>query len=251
MANTDLSPANGVQGTSYLYDFGTSPNTRVAVSQKIRLKAPAYGSPERQKHQMGVVSSFAPTQSRTIDAVRGIGFGDQIAELVPGVTDPETASFERALLYLSNLWQATGYAAGTSGPVRSLRHHKWPFDIEQQMVFSTLVDGDLGVPNVGVNNPTGTFTGGVGQIEFPEVTPDVAGNPSTRGHSALITLYEACWFSGWSATFSQDAGMIMESGDITISDVYDFSSIYGEFLATGNDPSIGQLGSVRYQATFP
>jgi len=105
MPNQDRNPANGVQGTSYLYNQGTSPNTRVAVSQKVRLKAPVFGSTSA-KHQMGVVSSFNPSISRTIDAVRGIGFGDQIAELVPGVTDPETGSFERALLYLNNLWQA-------------------------------------------------------------------------------------------------------------------------------------------------
>jgi hypothetical protein len=250
MPNKDNSPANDVQGDSYLYDFGTTPNTRVAVSQKVRLKAPVYGSPDKAVFQMGVVSSFAPSQSRTIDAVRGIGFGDQIAELVPGVTDPETASFERAMLYLNNLWQATGYAAGVDGPVRSLRHHRWPFDIEQQLTFSTLVDQDLGVPNEGAANPKGTFRGGLQRSEFPAATTDDAGNHTTKGHSALITYYEACWFSSWSATFSQDAGMIMESGDVTISDVYDFSSIYGEFLATGNDPSIGQLGSVRFQ-TFP
>ena len=249
--NQDKNPANGVQGSSYLYDFGTSPNTRVAVSQKVRLKAPVFGSSDA-KHQMGVVSSFNPSQSRTIDAVRGIGFGDQIAELVPGVTDPETGSFERALLYLNNLWQATGYAGGVDGPVRSLRHHRWPFDIEQQIVFSTLVDGDLGVDNVGTQRAVGTFTGGNARVEYPPgTTTDGEGNfAGSAGHSALITLYEACWFNSWSATFSQDAGMIMESGDVTISDVHDFSSVYGEFLSTGNDPSIGQLGSVRYEGTF-
>lgn len=247
MPNQDNSPANGVQGTSYVYDFGTSPNTRVAVSQKVRLKAPAYGSATQQRHQMGVVSSFAPSQSRTVDAVRGIGFGDQIAELVPGVTDPETASFERAMLYLSNLWQATGYAAGVDGPVRSLRHHRWPFDVEEQLTFSTLVDADLGAANVGVDNPKGSFTGGITQVAYPQTTQDGAGIPAQNaGHSARITMYEACWFTSHSTTYSQDSGMIMESGDVTISDVYDYSSIYGEFLATGNDPTIGQLGSVRY-----
>jgi hypothetical protein len=60
-------------------------------------------------------------------------------------------------------------------------------------------------------------------------------------------LFEACWFNGWSLNnIERDSGMLMESGDITISDVHDFSSEYGEFLATGNDPTIGQLGSVRY-----
>ena len=68
---------------------------------------------------MGVLSSFTPNESRTIDTLRGIGFGDQVAELVPSVTEAMTAGFERALLYLSNLWQATGYAGGVSSPVRS------------------------------------------------------------------------------------------------------------------------------------
>ena len=40
--------------------------------------------------------------------------------------------------------------------------------------------------------------------------------------------------------------MIMETGGVMISDVHDFASVYGEFLATGNDPTIGQLGSVRF-----
>ena len=134
MANQDNNPQGGVGGTSYLYDYGTSPNTRTAVSQKVRLLTPHYGN-NQALHQMGVVSSFNPTQSRTIDNIRGIGFGDQIAELVPSVTEPTTGSFERALLYLCNLWQAAGYAGGVDGPVRSLAHHRWPFDMEQQLVF--------------------------------------------------------------------------------------------------------------------
>lgn len=248
--NQDMNPSYGAQGSSYLYDYGTSPNTKVAVSQKVRLKAPVFGD-NTAKHQMGVVSSFNPSQSRTIDAVRGIGFGDTIAELVPGVTDPETGSFERALLYLGNLWQATGYAAGVDGPVRSLRHHRWPFDVEQQLVFSTLADGDLGVANTGTERTVGTFTGGNARIEYSQATTDGASHfGSGAGHSALITMYETCWFNSWSTTYSQDSGMIMESGDITITDTHDYSSMYGEFLSTGNDPSIGQLGSIRYNSIF-
>lgn len=252
MANLDNNPQNGVGGTSYLYDYGTSPNTRTAVSQKVRLLTPHYGN-NQALHQMGVVSSFNPTQSRTIDNIRGIGFGDQIAELVPGVTEPTTGSFERALLYLCNLWQAAGYAGGVDGPVRSLAHHRWPFDMEQQLVFSTLADVDLGVPNKGMAGTAGQFNGGVKQVTYPQVTNNAAtaggagGQPgSNRGHSAIITIYEACWFNSWSTTFSKDSGLIMESGDITVSDVHDFASVYGEFLATGNDPTIGQLGSIRF-----
>ena len=253
MANTknqDVNPANGLQGTSYLYDYGTSPNTRTAVSQKIRVLTPTYGE-QTAASQMGVLSSFAPSISRTVDELRGIGFGDQVAELVPSITAAPTASFERALLYLSNLWQATGYAGGVDGPVRSLSHHKWPFDIEQQLVFSSLADVDMGgaVDNTQAadGHPAGTFEGGVADIKYPLTTKDASSIPGGgQSHTAIITMYEACWFTSWSATFSRDAGMIMESGDVMISDIHDFASMYGEFLATGNDPTLGQLGSIRY-----
>lgn len=243
MANTDLNPQNGVQGTSYLYNFGTSPNTRTAVSQKVRILAPAYGS-QAALFQVGVLSTFSPTESRTIDQVRGIGFGDVVHELVPSVTEAMTASTERALLYLSNLWQSTGYAAGVDGPVRSLRHHKWPFDVEQQLVFSTLADRDLDAANVGFNGTSGAANGGVKAIEYPTVT-ELSGI-SEGGHTAIITMYETCWWQDWNTSFAKDAGMIMESGTMIITDVHDFSSIYGEFLATGNDPTLGQLGSIRF-----
>lgn len=250
--NQDLSPANGLQGNSYLYDFGTSPNTRAAVSQKVRLLAPAYGSGTQSLYQMGVVSSFGPSQSRSADPIRGIGFGDMIAELVPSVTEPVSGSLERALLYLANLWQATGYAGGVDGPVRSLAHHRWPFDIEHQLVFSSLADRDLGFANEGATGATRGFGQGVQRIAYPGNPPVAAptsggsGYGANPGHSAVITMYEACWFTSWSATYTQDAGQIMESGDVTVSDVHDFSSLYGEFLPTGNDPTNGQLGSIRY-----
>lgn len=251
--NRDLAAANSQQGSSYIYDQGTSPNTRVAVSQKVRLLAPQYGGTGRQLNQMGVVSSFNPSQSRNADPVRGIGNGDMIAEIVPSVTEPTSGSIERALLYMANLWQASGYAAGISGPVRSLSHHRWPFDIEHQLVFSSLADMDLNAANVGVNGAQAGFGGGVQQVRYPSVPGGVTGPtspavdyPTVQGHSAVITMYEACWWTSWSATYSQDQGQIMESGDVTVSDVHDFSSIYGEFLPTGLDPTVGQLGSIRF-----
>ena len=140
---------------------------------------------------MGVLYNFNPTQNRTIEEVRGVGFGDIVAELVPGNTEHMTASTERALLYLSNIWQSTGYAAGVDGPVRSLRHHRWPFDVEEQMVFSTIADADLDAAGSGFSGSSGAFNGGVKAIEFPTVT-EISG-VSGGGHTALITMYEACW----------------------------------------------------------
>jgi len=241
----DNTPANGRGGSSYIYKLGTSPNTRVAVSQKVRILAPSYGD-DTALFQIGLITNFNPSENRTIDPVRGIGFGDQVAELVPGVTAPREASVDRALMYLSSLWQATGYAAGVDGPVRSLRHHRWPFDVEHQLVFSTLADSDLLAAGTGYAAASGSFDGGVKAVTYPQVTSP--GGTTTGGHTVIVTLYEACWWNQWSATISADQAMITESGSMTITDVHDFSSIYGEFLPTGLDPTIGQLGSSRFTA---
>ena len=258
MANQDRTPQNGAQGSSYLYDYGTSANTRVAVSQKVRILAPVFGAAAPALYHMGVVSSFNPTQSKTVEEVRGIGFGDIIAELVPSITAAQTASIERALLYLSNIFQAVGYAGGIDGPVRSLAHHRWPFDIEMQVVFSTLADMDLGVPNQGTSAPVGPGTSGFGQgaasIRYPNLAtgqPNTGPYPATGtlGHTAIITMYEACWLTSAGVSgFSKDSGQIMETGECMVSDVHDFASVYGEFLPSGNDPSAGQLGSIRFGA---
>jgi len=245
MANQDLNPQGGVQGTSYIYDFGTTPNTRTAVSQKVRLLTPTYGSTAGLS-QIGVVGSFNPTHSRDVTEVRGIGFGDKVAELVPSVSAVITASFERAMLYLSDMFAATGYGSGLHGPVRALSHHRWPFDIEQQLVFSSLADWDLGEANRGVSGTPGSWDGGVKAIEFPQTVFDNNNNYQTRGHTAIITIYEACWFNDYNFTLSKDEGQIMESGGVTVSDVHDLGSSYGEFMATGNDPTISQTGSIRF-----
>jgi len=254
MANLDRTPQNGTQGSSYLYDFGTSPNTRTAVSQKVRILAPVFGAETKALYQMGVVSNFTPNAStRAAEEVRGIGFGDMIAELVPTVTAAHTATIERALLYLSNICQAVGYAAGVDGPVRTLAHHRWPFDVEHQLVFSSLADQDLGAANAGTSLPAGGgFGQGVKPVRYPVVAngqPVPPGTPlaAPLGHSAIITMYEACWMTSWTyGAATKDAGQMAETAEITISDVHDFASTYGEFLPTGNDPTSGQLGSIRF-----
>lgn len=132
--------------------------------------------------------------------------------------------------------------------------HRWPFDTEMQLAISQLADYDLGVANQGLKGTPGQFNGGVRSIAYPQVTPnqgqaagsDTVSPGTNRGVTAIITMYEACWFQDWSATISRDQSMIMESGSAMVSDVHDFASVYGEFLATGNDPTIGQLGSIRF-----
>lgn len=253
-ANTD-SIANpesrGRQGSSSIFNQGMSPQTRVAISQKIRLFTPSYASRGKGVlSQIGVVSSWNPSESRQVDEVRGIGFGDQIAELVPSVTQAMQVQIERAMLYQSNLWQATGYASGMEGPVRSLRHHKWPFDCMKQTVFSTLADWDRAGNNVnkGLSGSKGSsFDGGVEIARYPAVTKDSDTNPEDdAGLSAIIDFYEACWWNQWSQQISKDQGQIMESGTAIVTDVHDFSTTYGEFLATGNDPTLNQTGSIRF-----
>lgn len=245
MANTDKNPQNGVQGSSYIYKIGTSPNTRAVVSQKVRVLAPAYGATSAELFQIGVMANFGPTENRTVEQLRGIGFGDIIAELVPGNTEAMTASVERTLLYLSNLWQSTGYAGGVDGPVRSLRHHRWPFDVEQQIVFSRIADLDLDDAAPGTFTGSG-FTGGVQSYTYPTAQSS-GGTDGTGSHTVLITMYETCWWQDWNTAFSRDSAMLSENGTMIITDVHDFASVYGEFLATGNDPTIGQLGSIRYK----
>ena len=252
-----MNPQAGIAGTSALYKFNASPNTRAVVSQKCRVLTPAYGSTDGLLYQIGVVASFSISgSSRSAEPYRGVGFGDQIAELVPGVSDPHEASFTRTLLYLSNAHQAFGYAGGVDGPVRTLQQHRWPFDIEQQLVFSTIadteapatgVDGLVDVDFTSQNASQGVGSSGALQ-EGVEI--DANGAPGAAGsqkHKALITYCEGCWITAMDhGEMSADGGIIQQSVTAQITDVHDLYSTYGEFMATGNDPTLGQNSSILY-----
>ena len=45
---------------------------------------------------------------------------------------------------------------------------------------------------------------------------------------------------------SADGGVITQSVSATATDVHDLYSTYGEFMSTGNDPTLGQNGSLLY-----
>jgi len=208
---------------SYINRQGTSPNTRVAVSQKNKIYSVPSGQAAFQ--QIGVVSSFGLSESRTIDEVRGLGMGDQIAELVPGNTPSMSISITRTLLYLSNIYQVFGYKGGVDGLVRSLKHHQWPFDIKQEMVFSRIASQEAAQPKL------------------------VA--PASDGvNDAILTFFEACWMESYSATFSADSAMIAEDVSVKATDVIDGTSTYGELASdadsTGNNPFSDSGSSIRY-----
>lgn len=201
--------------SSYIHTRGPEVNTRVAVSQKVRLfsflpqGSGGGATPDQPINQIGVLSSFSPSESRNIEETRGIGFGDRIAELVPGVTSAMSISVSRAALWLANIMQVFGYNSGVDGIVRSLRHHRWPFDIRQEMVFSEIAK------NPTILNPK-TQNG----ISDNDSNPNLAGvDANSRPTFALLTFYEGCWMESYSTSFSADAAVVSEDVSIRVSDV--------------------------------
>jgi len=207
------------QTSNYIYRQGTTPNTRAAISQKNKVYSYLAGTTEFR--QIGVLSEFGHDESRTPDPVRGIGFGDQIAELVPGVTEPMTLTVNKTLLYAVNLFQTFGYKGGVEGLVRSLKHHRWPFDIKQELVFSELATA---------NDLEGTKTA--------NTQPSGEGFLTTAVQ-ALITIYEGCWMNSYSASYTADASIVTENSSVTVTDILDGTSQYGEYVDTGLAPTDG------------
>jgi len=212
---------------NYIYRKGATPNTRTAISQKNRIFAFATGG-DSNLTQIGNVASFDLSESRTIDPVRGIGYGDQVAELVPSVTDPMSISASRAMLYLQNFYQALGYYGGAEGLVRSLKHHRWPFDIKQELVLSHLVNQEL---------------------KWTRVTPAV--EDSSR---AIVTYFEACWINSYSASYPADSAIVNEDLDITVSDVLDNvtpnQSQYARLTLDNTYSSLDSGGDIKRSVRF-
>lgn len=214
-------PTASSNHANYIYRYGTAPNTRAAISQKNKIYSYTTDTTNGATAfaQMGVVSEFGHDESRSVEPIRGVGFGDQIAELVPGVTEPMTLTLNKTLLYAVNLFQAVGYKGGIEGLVRSLKHHRWPFDIRQELVLSEIASDatDLGGAT-GTKTPISalpaTFT--------PTATP-----------VALFTFFEGCWFNSYSASYTSDAAIVAENSSVTVTDIIDGTSPYGEFIDSG------------------
>ena len=194
---------------SYIFRRGVSPNTLSVISSKNRVFA--FTADGNGLKQIGVIATFDPSEARTVEPIRGIGFGDHIAELVPGVTDPMTISVTRSALYLASIYQAFGYKAGVDGVVRSLRHHRWPFDIRQEQVFSAIAKEQYG-GNANTLNGSGEMV----------VDPDQMykeGNGGNENAQAILTIYEACWMSDYSVSFASDTALVQETVTINVSDI--------------------------------
>lgn len=211
----------------YIYRKGMAPQTRTVISTKNKIFATPYE--QKTMLQIGVVSNFEASDSRAVEAVRGIGFGDQIAELVPGVSDPITLSLTRSALYLALIMQALGYKAGVDGLVRALKHHRWPFDIKQEIVFSEISTKEI-------KSAKGAVSSG-----------------ESASLKALITYYEACWMTSYNWAFTSDTALVQENCEVSVSDITDGNSNYQTFVSasndTGNSPFVGaKVGSKRFSA---
>jgi hypothetical protein len=223
---------------SYIFRRGVTPNTLSVISSKNRIYAvDSLGA----FNQIGVVATFDPSEARTIEPIRGIGFGDKIAELVPGVTDPMTISVTRTALYLSNIYQVFGFKSGIDGVVRSLRHHRWPFDIQQEIVFSVLAEGNATDANAdSVADAQGKADKG---LDFPV----------NEGTQAIITIYEGCWMSDYSVSYAADTAIVQETVTINVSDIYavdyeDLEKVSADALHTGTGISKRITGVLQTNA---
>jgi len=210
------------QNTPYVYRYGTAPNTALVNTLKVKLFSfddSVSGAPIMV--QVGVLQEWTPSDSRSNTAVRSIGYGDQIAEINPGVTDL-TGSASVMALYTRNIMQVFGYVAGISGLVRSLKHHRWPFDIREEIVLPLFITrGDTGQQTGGDNQRNG------------------------EASNAIVTYYEGCWMNDYNRSYTIGDVSVTESSSVIITDVYDpfRLSEYGEGLQSGNGTS--DLGQSR------
>ena len=202
---------------TYTYRKGVTPETMSVISSKCKIFAiPADDGSNGAPVQIGVVASFDPSESRTIEPVRGIGFGDYVAELVPGVTEPLSMTVTRTAQYISMIYQAFGYKGGIDGIVRSLRHHKWPFDILQELIISS---------NIGpVSSEVQANSQFVGSSQ----------DSSDESLAAILTAYEGCWFQDYSTSFAADTALVQENVTILCTDII---AVTGDGTATYDETS--------------
>jgi len=210
------------QTGTYIYRRGMTPETRTVVSQKIKVFSYLAGNHTTGGlgadggggfTQIGAMSNFAPSHTRAINPVRGLGFGDTIAELVPNNEEPVTIDVTRTALYLNHLWQSFGYLSHTDGMVRALKHHRWPFDVKVEEVLSLIAD-----------ESAGTLVGAKRSTD----------QGADRARNAVMTYYEGCWFNSYSTTYTTDTTAVAENASITVTDITDGNIAFRLDMLTGN-----------------
>lgn len=200
----------------YIYTEGVAPNTRLLNPQ--RVKVFGYDVDSASFQQIGLIQTWNPSDTRAIEAVRGIGFGDQIAELAVGVTDL-SATATLMMMYMKDIMQVFGYASGASGLIRSLKHHQWPFDVYEHILVPTFV----GATGAGLNATQQT-------------------EPSGTADQTISTIYEACWMSDYSKTFDIGATSVTQDMTCQVTDVYANSERYKSNQSTTNAQSVRNSG---------
>lgn len=172
--------------TSNVYARGWVPHTCIAMASTIRVSSYDESGIARQ---VGLIQSFKPTDARKMERARGIGYGDRVAEIVPGLTDT-SITCSRMALYQSGIMSVFGYSTewnkpNTQGTVRTLAHHKNPFDISEVVWFHGSAGGSS--PGGGSSVPT----------------------------QYTVTFYHDCWLSNYSKTIEITGNLILVE-DVTI-----------------------------------
>jgi len=205
---------------TYVHRQGVTPETTSVISSKNKLYAVPADVEAPEYFQIGVVATFDPSETRAIEPVRGIGFGDHVAELVPGVTDPMTLAVARTAQYLSMIYQVFGYKGGIDGIVRSLRHHKWPFDMVQEIVISQYV--------INGTNTNDDIASAV-DVDKP-LNPDE--------FEAIMTYFEGCWISDYNSSYAADAALVQENVTVNVTDIISNPGTDGKLAYTETSPNL-------------
>jgi len=224
-----------MQTDNYIYKRTFAPEgTQTIIAAKHRVFAPQVGTGGLTL--VGNLSQFNLNESRTVEPVRGIGKGMQIAELVPGVVEPMSISCQFFALYLANVMQIFGFNSGVDGFVRSLKEHQWPFDIKSEIVMSRLSKDSPAAS--GNTNALGTGT-------QRATTDGMFQNLSGYDERAIITIYEACWMESHTMETDQGNAIVTSGVELKSTDVIDgrYSGLLG--ASTGNEPNSDTGGSNR------
>jgi hypothetical protein len=144
-------------------------------------------------------------------------------------------------MYTAGVVQELGYRGGIDGLVRSLRQHKWPFDIRSELAFSELVS----------YYDKGAYASGV----TPIVESGVGNLPGQN--YCLITYFWTCWLKSVGLSFPSDSAIVAEDASASATDVTDGSTPYGndanhygDLLDSGNNPTLGtNAGSQLFAQT--